>query len=278
MTIVARDCRAIIALSTALVLLLAAVLGWVGEPDRWPEPEEIPQQGEAADISSRTHAPAALARLVREPQNAWSNVAFLVAGAFLFSTCASRLARANGVVLAMVGFGSFLYHASASRSWRHVDVGAMYALFLLSVALCAAAMLPRWRPALERRAVALAIMSGLAAVALTAGRNLVIGGIKPLSLRFATMLSAGAIILSLADVARRRETIAAALQFLGIVTLFGIAVLCQTWDRPGGRFYRPDAWLQAHAVWHGLAAITFAWAVRFLDQVVGPGGMPAERS
>jgi len=100
----------------------------------------------------------------------------------------------------------------------------------------------------------------------TSTRNMEVLGLKPISLRFTTALAATVMILSLAQIARRLETVSAALQLLGIVTLFGIAAACQTFDRPGGRFYTPGAVVQAHAVWHVLAATTFVWAVRLLDK------------
>jgi hypothetical protein len=258
-------------LITGLVILaLLGALAWVREPAGWPSPETPPQQGEAAEPASAnkapTHAALALARLIREPQNTWSNLAFVLGGAFLVSVSAQRLARCVGGALIGVGSGSFLYHASASRELRHLDVAAMYWVFLAATALCISALWPRWRPKLEAHAMSVLGAALLAAVALTAARNVVIAGGKPFSLKIATAVAAGIVIVSLAIVARRRENVSVALQFLGIVTLFGVAVAFQTADRPGGRLFRPDAFIQAHAVWHVLAAAAFVWAVRLLDQ------------
>ncbi len=252
------------------------VLAWVGEPARWPPAESPPQQGEAAAgvAAPTTHAAPALARLIREPQNTWSNLAFVAGGAWLAVASGLRLARGAGVALIAVGIGSFLYHASAARELRQVDVAAMYWLFLVSAALCAAVVGPRWGGKLEERAGWVLALGVPAAVALMAARNVAVAGVQPFSLRVATVLAAAVILVSLALVARRRESVSVALQFLGVVTLFGVAVALQTADRPGGKLFRPGALVQAHAAWHVLAAVVMVWAVRLLDR---EGGKDAGR-
>lgn len=252
----------------AVVVALVVVLAGVGKPARWPAAETPPQQGEAAIAAVGgalpVHAPAALARLVREPQNTWSNLAFVWVGALMIASAGRRLRRCVGVTVIAVGIGSFLYHASVARALRQLDVAAMFWVFLMMGFLCAAALAPRWREWIEQRAGLWLGVTLLAAVGLTVLRNVVVAGGKPFSLRVAAAIAAATIILSIAQVARRRETVGAALQMLGIVTLFGVAVGLQTVDRPGGRWFRPDAWLQAHAVWHVLAAAALGWAARFL--------------
>ena len=162
--------------------------------------------------------------------------------------------------------GSFLYHASASASLRVLDVGAMYWLFGLAAAYCATIVQPTARRLVAPHAGAVAGATLLAGIVLTASRNVTLAGFKPLSLTVATGLGAAVLLLTLADTARRRESVSGALQLLGIVTLFGVAVYLQICDRPGGRLYRPGAWVQAHALWHVLAAVTFAWTIRVLDR------------
>lgn len=259
----------ILIVTAAVVLALVGVLAVVGDGSRWPEPESPPLQGEAADVRTMSahpvHSERALARLIREPQNTWSNVAFVLGGAFLLMTVSQRLARGVGLVLLAVGMGSFLYHASASLALRHLDVLAMYWLFLMAIGVCISAVVPGWRRRIEAYSTALFAASFVIAVGVTFFREITVLGMKPLSLHLATIVTAAILILTLAEVARRRETIGGALQLVGIVTLFGIAAACQTNDRPGRRLYRPDAFIQAHAIWHVLSAATFVWSVRFLD-------------
>lgn len=253
-------------ISLLVLLALLATLAVVRDPTRWPAPEPVPYQGEAADPAGGAHSAAALSRLVREPQNTWSNLAFVVAGAFLVSTCRGRLARASGIPLIAVGIGSFLYHASASATLRQLDVGAMYWLFVVAAVYCLAMVAPRLRPKLEAHAFAITLLSLLAAAVLVFTRNITVLGFKPLSLQAATVIASAAMLLTLANIIWRKESVAAALQFLGIVTLFGAAVYFQVSDRPGGTLYRPAALLQAHAVWHVLAAAAFAWVITLLDR------------
>lgn len=136
---VARTLLAFLVVAAALALTLALVR----DAARWPEAEVPPRQGEAVQRGSTPpqHLPEALRRLVREPQNTWSNLAFVLGGAALVVTARLRMARGVGVSLVAVGIGSFLYHASASRTLRHLDVGAMYWLFLLLAVLAQAASL-----------------------------------------------------------------------------------------------------------------------------------------
>ncbi len=262
--------RRALLITVGVVLALCGVLAFVGEPAGWPPVEPLPQQGEAALVvggsAPPSHAPHALARLVREPQNTWSSMAFVIGGAWLAAVAIGGLARGLGLALIAVGGGSFLYHASASRVLRHFDVAAMYWVFLMTVLLCLAAVMPRGRAHLERNAVRYFFAALLLAAGWAAARNVAIGGMKPFSLRLALAVTAATLIGSLAVVARRRESVPAALQLLGIVTLLGAALACQTADQPGGRFFRPEAVIQAHAVWHVLAATTVVWAGRFLDR------------
>lgn len=257
--------------SVLVIAVLLAALAVVREPTRWPpDLEPVPYQGEATDVGTRQHSAAALARLVREPQNTWSNLAFVVAGALLGATCRARMARMLGMTLIAVGVGSFLYHASASTTLRQLDVGAMYWLFVVAAIYLVALLVPLLRPNIEKNAIGFATGALVLAGLLTVSRNLTVLGFKPLSLQVATTVVSAAMLLTLADVIRRRESVAAALQFLGIVTLFGAAVYFQVSDRPGGTLYRPGALIQAHAVWHVLAAVTFAWVITLLDRLRPP--------
>ena len=249
----------------ATTLLLVLVLAGVRDPARWPPPESPPQQGEAALTSGTAHAPAALARLVREPQNTWSNLAFVLGGAWLVARARRRTIRLTGVALLAVGVGSFLYHASASRTLRHADVASMNGLFLGTIAACVASWQPKAGEWIEGHAGKIFVVLLGAAVGVTFGRNLRLGGFKPLSLSLLTALTAAVVIVTLAECARRRATVRAARALVCIGALFGVAAACQLTDRPGGRFFRPDWPLQLHAVWHLLAGLSFTLAMRFLE-------------
>lgn len=253
-------------ITVAATLLPIAVLAIVGNSTRWPEPETPPQQGEAATPENhgekQAHRADALARLIREPQNTWSNLAFVAGGAVLIAGGAGRMTRVIGVALVGVGIGSFLYHASASRTLRHLDVAAMYWLFLLAGASALGALRAQARAWLDRHAFALLAASLVAAVALTLARNVRLAGVKPFSLTIATGVTATLIIAALARVAWLQRSLPSA---AAIVALFAAAVTCQLGDRPGGWLFAPGAPVQAHALRHVLSAAAMVLAVRLLD-------------
>jgi hypothetical protein len=260
------EMRRILRLSGAVLIGLLLALAWVRDPRNWPPEETTAYQGEAAEPSHTTHSPAALARLVREPQNAWSNLGFVLGGAFLLVHCRARAARGLGVALMSVGVGSFLYHASASTLLRQLDVGAMYWLFVLAGVYSVSVAWPPARRFAERNPRAIACAALMVAVLLAFMRNVTVGGLEPLSLTSSTATASAILALALALQVWRRENVAAALQFLVIVTLFGVAVYLQRADRPGRPLYRPDALIQAHALWHILAATAFTWAIMLSDR------------
>src|SRR4051812_17748762 len=115
----------VIGISVVVLSALVLALAWVHRPENWPPAEPTPYQGEGADLVEPKHSEAALGRLIREPQNTWSNLVFVFGGAFVLVTSRTRGARMLGIPLIAVGAGSFLYHASASARLRQGDVAAM---------------------------------------------------------------------------------------------------------------------------------------------------------
>lgn len=259
-------------ISCAVVGLLLAVLATVGDPSRWPPPESPLRQGEAAGASVGAgqvmHSPQALGRLIREPQNTWSNLAFVFGGALLLGTIRTRLGRGMGLALLAVGVGSFLYHASASRTLRHLDVAAMYWLFLVAALLSLGAVAPRLQLRLQASAGGLLIATSLVAVALTWGRNFSVLGFKPFSLTLATGIAAATMIAALVLVAWRKRSRATFAGVLGCVGVFTLALVCQLGDRPGGWLFAPGGALQAHALWHVFSAGALVGTVLMLDRPV----------
>ena len=253
-------------ISATVVAGLLLVIAWVRDPARWPAAELIPCQGEATEAGRTAHSPRALGRLIREPQNTWSNVAYVFAGALLLGRAQVRLVRMTGVPLIAVGVGSFLYHASASATLRFLDVAAMYWLFALLLLVGGSVAAPGVRSRLDRTAVALMAGCAILGVGLALARNVTVCGLKPLGLTVATAMTAAVLVLTLARVIWRRSEVSGALQLLGIVNVFGLAAFLQVSDRPGGAFYRPDATVQAHALWHALSAAAVLWAVGLLER------------
>ena len=85
--------------TAAMGTLLGLGLHWGWSADRWPAVEMPPKQGESVSTEDVVrgilrHDPVALARVIREPQNTWSNLAFVLAGAFVWVGSPRRIVRA----------------------------------------------------------------------------------------------------------------------------------------------------------------------------------------
>ncbi|MBL9204911.1 MAG: ceramidase domain-containing protein [Opitutaceae bacterium] len=212
-----------------------------------------------------------MSHLIREPQNTWSNLAYLVGGALLLGSAASsRSARSLGLALIGVGIGSFLYHASASRTLRHLDVGAMYWVFLSAILFSLGSVVPRLRIWIEKHGMALGFVTLALGGAGAAYRNVTIAGVKPLALNVTIVVATTVLIVALVLTAVRRRTRSAVNGSVTALVAFGAAVVFQIGDRPGGFLCDPAAPIQAHALWHCLSALAFVVAVKTIDRPVNP--------
>jgi hypothetical protein len=247
--------------------------GIVFAPEFWPASESPPQQGEALDSGKlagghAVHAATALARLIREPQNTWSNLAFVICGAWLAIVSVRKISRLVGLALMLVGIGSFLYHASASAFFRILDVCSMYGLFFTLFFLAAGSFsvgiekLTRDHPAL------LLSSAALFAVVLTLSRSFELFGFKPLSIASATVITSLLLLGSGLYVILQQR--AGWLRGFAALTLFAVAAACQIGDRPGGWLCDPNHVIQAHAVWHVLSALALLLYVQLVDRLDAP--------
>jgi hypothetical protein len=262
-------------MKNAFIITAAVLLGLIGivlaAGKHWPGPETPPRQGEALDTVALErgviiHSQRSLSHVIREPQNTWSNLAFVMVGAHIVSRGFSRRAKMVGVTLIAVGIGSFLYHASASRTFRHADVAAMYGLFFATSVLCVGSWHYRLADVLERRVMELSIITVIVGVCAAVGRNHVIIGVKPFSLTVATTVASTIMILSLGVPVFRRESLRTTLLAGAAVVVFAVAVVCQIGDRPGGWLCAPDSIVQGHALWHILSAAAVFLTVLTLEK------------
>ena len=265
------------ALLTAVVTgVLWLFLHGLWNPEAWPVPERPPKQGEAVDAARLAsgvvvHSTVALRRVVREPQNAWSNLAYILTGALVGAYYRSRLLRGLALAMIGVGVGSFLYHASASRALRAFDVGAMYWLYGHLALLAAASLSPRFASWCECRAATLTGGLLLVSVPVTLYRGVSILGVRPFEI---TLVTGGvALVLGVALLARavRARHWSAWAWPAGSVLLFALAAALQVGDRPGGWCWNPQATLQGHALWHLLSAAASGLTVWGLT---GPEPLP----
>lgn len=205
---------------------------------------------------------------IAQPADAWSSLAFVVAGAGVLVLLRpagrpeSVLAPLLAVALVGVGFGSFAFHATLTLWGQFVDVLPMYAV---GCVLLAGALVRLGRVTSTRAAVGgVALLVGLAALLRW----------WPDSRRvlFAAVLLPG-IALELVRV--RRDRVAAPWLSLGLgllVTAYLLWVLDQT-----GLLCDPESPLQGHAAWHVLGAVAGGCLARhWVTTGVEPRG-PARR-
>jgi hypothetical protein len=265
-------------LAAAAGLIIAVLLEMLVGPDAWPPTENPPRQCEAvlpASLLSEgraIHSPEALARVVREPQNTWTSLFYVAAAALVSLRTRGRLLRGwLPASLVALGLGALLYHASATREWRHPDVAALFWVYLM-LGVVATRRAPHISPKvgewLERHAHVVGFATGLAAIALTYFRNVRLFGIKLLHVHVTTGTIITVISLVLLGVCLQRGerwrwafTVSALLLVLA-------GVILQVADHPGGWLALPTAAIQPHAVWHLLSAASVVLAVEALEGVV----------
>jgi hypothetical protein len=181
-----------------------------------------------------------------QPANAWSSLAFVVAGLAAVLLRPARLPERVlvvllGVALVAVGLGSFAFHATLTLQGQYADVLPMYAVGC--VLLAGALVRPGWvrpRPA---------AVAGVALLVVLA----VLLWLWPESRRvlFAAVLLPG-VVLELVRARVAGAAAAAAWLHLGLgllLTAYVLWVLDQ-WSI----LCDPASWLQGHAAWHVLGA------------------------
>lgn len=280
----------------ALAFVLAVALGaaglaaWAAGRFAWGEPEAPKAQCEALDAATLPpavkntfmrayHARIATA-VVREPQNTWSNLAFVLVGALIFARDRSAFARLLGAALVALGLASGLYHASLSPAWRTVDVAAMGWVSFALVCVGAAAVSPRIARLNPVAQLALGATGGALAMIAAVFRNDVrLAGVKPFDSTYTTIGGVAVIFVLLAlgvlFSARRRLPVRPLLLRLGLLALVvAAAAFCQLNDRPGLCLCAPDGAVQGHAAWHVLmaaaAALAYALFVRLGNHLPAP--------
>jgi len=197
--------------------------------------------------------------VVREPQNTWSNLAFGFVGALIFAHARRVFSRCLGLALVALGLASGASHASLLPSLRTADVATMgWTTFALS---CFGYASVRGTGAAKPAAqITLGAVGGTLAMTAAVFRNDVkISEVKPFDTTYVTVAGIGFVfILLVVGIFPGTETRPAsrpARTRLGVLAAtVAAAIVCQLGVRPGNCFCRPDALLQAHALWHVLTA------------------------
>jgi len=222
----------------------------------------------AASVSTALYAPEKLDRLIREPQNTLSNLAYCWAGLAIVVAGRKIFSLSLGWGSVFLGLGSGAYHASLLPEWRLVDILGVYVVLFSVVGLGVAAV---WRIELSKRAwLAFAAVIWVAAVFCGIFRNDVrIGGLKVFDSTYVVVgfVTAGFLLGLLAS--RRAPGRSAYWRVFTVLSIFAaIAFTGGLGDRFGGFWASPEGLVQGHAVWHTFGALALI-AVYELFALVG---------
>jgi hypothetical protein len=208
----------------------------------------------------------------RTPANTWSNLAYVLVGfyaialawrdrrlggeeravAYLRST--PSLGFLFGVACCYLGLASGLYHASLTRLAQQLDVASMYAPLLASLALFVGRAVLNWRK--RRGAPGFDVAPVLVLLVVAACWLLFIfKWSMSAKLVLQTLIGLHA-VAGLVEISLGRGAMPARWLGFSIVALL-VAVVCRELD-VARKFSRPDAWLQGHACWHVLTAVSLA--------------------
>ena len=242
-----------------LLLVATGLAVWNPAGDFWGSVEPPKAQCEAYSTSRLRAAkvltpeiydPQKLDRLLREPQNTVSNLAYVFVGLAVLLSSRRQISRSFGVAGVFLGLGSGIYHASLLPEWRMIDILGVYVVLcsLLIVGYAAA-----FRLAGRRFDFAATVAAWLAAVPAGIHRNdLRIAGFKLLD---STYVVVAAVSLGVVSVLLCwRHARGSRRYLLGVIALIlaaPIAFFGGLADRFGGLLANPEALIQGHTLWHG---------------------------
>jgi len=201
---------------------------------------------------------------ITQPANTWSNLAYMLVGAWLIRLAireGHRSLAAIGVIEVLIGIGSFFFHMSSTHLGEVVDVGAMYMLSCYALVT----NLDRYRsrvgrPLSARFNIGLylsLVLSSITAISLLKGE---VG----VWLFAAQAVVAGHLETRMYRKLGPEKSYRAVLQLLGT---FGVA-WAFWWADILGLMCDPDNhWFQGHAVWHVVNSLVFYFLYRFYSEV-----------
>ncbi len=205
----------------------------------------------------------------RTRANTWSNLAYVAVGFYAFAYAwrdrrrpgaihggylvqTPALSFLFGVAACWLGAGSGMFHASLTRFGQRLDVASMYAGLLVFIAISLGRWYPRAR--LGRNAPVFPTWPILGAFAVVTSALLYRYKWSMSATNVLTTLILAVTALSLLDRFHPTRKLSARWAILAVVALVG-GITCRQLD-VAGRFSGPDTWLQGHAFWHVLTALS----------------------
>ncbi len=267
--------RAVIFSLPFVAILLVAC--WLNPAENyWLTVEPPKAQCEAYDVSrlktsatltSKIYDQRKLDQMIREPQNTFSNFAYVIVGLAILLAGKRAASRNLGLAGIFLGFGSGMYHASLLPEWRMIDILGVYAVLYGLVLVGVSARYSK----LSRGSMAVGLILLTWAMAIYTGvhRNDVrLYGFKVFDSTY-VFIFAVTIGCTLAALTywrapdRRRYYWAAAVLTVSAIISFSGGV----GDRFGGFWACPDGLIQGHAVWHAFGAVAMLAAYELFAMV-----------
>lgn len=195
-----------------------------------------------------------------EPANAWSNLAYVLAGIYVLVWVRRHRRRPlwpAGVTAIGIGIGSFAFHAFPTFYTEYADLVSMFLLstYMLAVQLFRVAGLT------VRQAVGgYAVMLLVCCVSLWIHKDVGIA-IFGVQLAMATAIEGVLYLRHPTGLARPRYR-----DFWGLIGVFLLSLTFWMLDLTGLVCDPDNHWLQGHALWHVTNSTCLIWMVRFASQ------------
>ena len=217
-----------VAVGSVGLLVVAVALGWLG-PD-------VDRGAEFCEAAAGT---------VRQPANAWSNLGFVVAGLAIAWQADRRrdVATAYACVVVLLGPASAAMHATESSLGGRLDQLSMYLVASFAAAYALTRTLGRGRLFLAQ--VFLLLVAACQLVGLYDGEVPVV--LRAGNLVFGVLL----VVAIVLEVRLRRADLRIGAAALGTMVLAFVV-----WNLGQHGWCDPASWLQAHAAWHLLGAVS----------------------
>jgi len=240
--------------------------------------------------SQHAFAEAVRAGIFRQPANTWSNLGFVFVGLYImayawwdhrrevpadapYAVRHPALMGHFGLACVVLGFGSGLMHAAMTSLGHRLDVFGMF----ISVSALVALQLARRVPTLPLGSRRPQSWPVFALAAIVASIVLVLypdafGGDITIMVSLIILTGLYVFLDVVLPIAKQ--------QYRWVVLAFGaLAIAFYIWNLDvARRFSAPDAWLQGHAIWHLLNAVTLgAMAVYYRTETPRQKALHPER-
>jgi len=236
-------------------------------------------RGEQCEALATTTNPQAM---ILEPQNTWSNLAYLIAGMLVLYRSRTLLGAAIGLNLAFEFLFSGLYHAKLNDAMQTIDVAWIYVLLLSLIAYAIQSLLfSQWGrntgyPVLNAPVM---IAAGITIVAVVLGVLMGIYKNEIFESTMTTLILVGvlAILLTIGLIVRGLRGADAMTIVMPIVLTVAIGIptlFFKFSDGPEHKIFNwccPAAPLQSHSGWHILSALLVLVAYDFFATFSGDG-------